>query len=97
MSGDANFHMERTALTVGGFTQSSVSRSLIELPSSIEKGFAQRFLRIFPRPSFSKFQTLELANERFSDSLGRNSIMYNKGINGCMYIHSGKACKSMER
>ena len=70
VSRDANFQMERTALTVGGFTQPSVSKALIELPSSIEKGFAQRFLWIFPQPSFSKFKTLELANEKFSEYLG---------------------------
>ena len=37
VSGDANFHMERTALTVGSFTQPSVAKALIELPVSVEK------------------------------------------------------------
>lgn len=72
MSGDANFHMERTALTVGGFTQPTVAKALIELPASIEKGLTQRFLWIFPRPSFAKFDTLELVEERFSEYLGES-------------------------
>lgn len=71
VSGDANFHMERSALTVGGFTQPSVAKGLIELPASVEKGLAQRFLWIFPRPSFAKFETLELVEERFSSYIGK--------------------------
>lgn len=64
--------MERTALTVGGFTQPTVAKALIELPASIEKGLTQRFLWIFPRPSFAKFDTLELVEERFSEYLGES-------------------------
>ena len=70
VSGDANFHMERSALTVG-FIQPSVAKGLIELPASVEKGLAQRFLWIFPRPSFAKFETLELVEERFSSYIGK--------------------------
>ena len=54
VTGDANFAMIRTSLTVGGFTQPTVARSLIELPESIEKGFMQRFgsfLNLFIHPS----------------------------------------------
>ena len=32
VSGDANFSMDRTALTVGGFTQPIVAKALVELP-----------------------------------------------------------------
>ena len=71
MSGDANFHMERTALTVGGFTQPTVAKSLIELPASVEKGLTQRFLWIFPEPSFASFDSLELIDERFTEYLGK--------------------------
>lgn len=92
--------MERTALTVGGFTQPTVSKALIELPSSIEKGFAQRFLWIFPQPSFSNFSTLELVNEKFSQYLGENSQLFNTAfihlITLCIYIYSGEACKPLE-
>ena len=62
--------MDQTALTVGGFTQPCVAKSLIELPASIEKGLTQRFLWIFPKPSFAKFDTLELIDETFSEYLG---------------------------
>ena len=71
VSGDANFDMQRTALTVGGFTQPSVGRALIEFPASIEKGLTQRFLWIFPKPSFSPFNSLELIEENFSQYLGK--------------------------
>lgn len=65
--------MEKTALIVGGFTQPNSARSLIELPASIEKGLAQRFLWMFPPPSFAKFSTLELVDEDFSDYLGKQA------------------------
>ena len=71
VSENANFHMERTALTVGGFTQPTVARALIELPASVEKGLTQRILWIIPRPSFAKFDTLELVEERFSLFIGK--------------------------
>lgn len=71
VSGDANFSMERTALTVGGFTQPSVARALIELPASVEKGLTQRFLWIFPKPSYANFDSLELVEEKFSLYLGK--------------------------
>lgn len=71
VSGDANFHMERTALTVGGFTQPTVAKSLIELPASVEKGLTQRFLWIFPEPSFANFDSLELIDQNFTEYLGK--------------------------
>ena len=37
VSGDTNFHMKKTALTVGGFTQPNVAQSLIESPEAIER------------------------------------------------------------
>ena len=48
VTGHANFHMERTALTVGGFTQPSVARTIIEQVTGAERGFSQRFLWICP-------------------------------------------------
>ncbi len=62
--------MDRTALTVGGFTQPSAARALIELPASVEKGLTHRFLRILPKPSLSNFDSLELVKEIFSVYLG---------------------------
>ena len=70
VSGDANFNMQRTALTVGGFTQPSVAKALIDLSTSVEKGLTQRFLWIFPKPSFAKFNSLEPVDESFSEYLG---------------------------
>ena len=59
MTGDANFCMDTTNLTLGGFTQPGVARSLTELPSNAEKGLSQRFLWIFPQPKYADFETLE--------------------------------------
>ena len=50
MTGEANFSMSTTSLTVGGFNQLSVARNLIELPGNAEKGLSQRFLWLFPKP-----------------------------------------------
>ena len=73
MSGDANFNMSITGLTVGGFTQPTVARNLLELPQAVEKGLVQRFLWIIPKPSFGTFASLQPAKKDFSDYLG----MYN--------------------
>ena len=62
--------MERTSLTVGGFTQPAVAQSLIEMSSNSEKGFSTRFLWIFPEPCYAKFDTLEMVKPEFKDSLG---------------------------
>ena len=61
--------MEQTSLTVGGFTQPAVVRSLIELPSNIEKGFTQGFFG-----SSLNLVTLELVNEEFTTALGMHVI-----------------------
>ena len=71
MSGDANFCMERTALTVGGFTQPSVARNICEQQASAEKGLPQRFLWLVPRPQFSTFESLEPIDPIFYESLGK--------------------------
>ena len=57
VTGHANFQMEQTALTVGGFTQPSVARNIIEQNTGAERGFSQRFLWLFPKPTFAKFAT----------------------------------------
>lgn len=68
--------MNYTALTVGGFTQPSVARNLLELQPAVEKGLVQRFLWIIPKPSFAPFSSLESANKPFSDLLGIAKLMY---------------------
>jgi hypothetical protein len=62
--------MESTNLTIGGFSQPVVARSLIEQSGSSEIGLAQRILWIFPKPSYAKFSTLEAVQENFTDALG---------------------------
>ena len=62
--------MEITNLVVAGFSQPSVSRALIEYPGNTEKGFSQRFLWIFPKPSYSHFDTLEPIDECFTEQIG---------------------------
>lgn len=82
LTGEANFEMDHTSLTVGGFTQSAVARSLIELPSNIEKGLSTRFLWVFPEPCYTKFQELEPVDPVFTTSLGWLCLEYH----ACTYI-----------
>ena len=70
VSGEANINMPVTGLTVAGFTQPTVARTLLEMPPAIEKGLVQRFLWIIPKPSFAQFSSLESANKDFTDYLG---------------------------
>lgn len=66
--------MERTSLTVGGFTQPAVARTIIEAQSGAQRGFCQRFMWIFPKPVFPHLKTLSDDDEKECESLG-------KGIN----------------
>ena len=74
VTGDANFTMERTSLTVGGFTQPMVTRQMIVQQGSTEKGLAQHFMWMFPQPLFVRFSNLEPVDEKFMKSLGMNSL-----------------------
>ena len=63
VSGEANFSMENTSLTIGGFTQPAVARPIIELPSNVEKGLSLRFLCFlffFPNLATASFKPLSL-------------------------------------
>ena len=71
MSGNANFSIKRTSLTVGGFNQPCVARSLIELPGNAEKGLSQRFLWMFPKPVYAHFDTMEPPDDIFLEKIGR--------------------------
>ena len=71
VTGDANFSMESTSLTVGGFSQPSIGRALIEQSGSAEVGLSQRFLWIFPQPTYSHFETLKPVNEKFTENIGK--------------------------
>ena len=70
VTGDANFDMSRTSLTVGGFNQPSFARQLIEMPGSAEKGLTQRFLWMFPKPVYGQFDSLEPVNNEFTENIG---------------------------
>ena len=62
--------MERTALTVGGFTQPGVAKNIIEQHAGAERGFSQWFLWIFPKPTFAKFASLKQVPEEVTASIG---------------------------
>jgi len=63
--------MERASLIVSGFTQPVVARQMIEQPGSTEKGIAQRFLWLFPKPEFEVFSTLEPIDDDFTKYLSK--------------------------
>lgn len=71
VTGEANFMMSSTRLTVGGFTQPGVARNLMELPSNAKKGLSHRFLWVFPKPLYGKYDTLEKVNRDFERKLGK--------------------------
>ena len=71
VTGEANFSMEATSLTVGGFNQPAVARSLIEMPGNYEKGLSQWFLWLFPKPVYAEFSTLEPTNKEFINKIGK--------------------------
>ena len=76
MTGDANFSMESTSLTVGGFSQPSVARALIEQSGSAEIGLAQRILWLFPKPAYSRFDTLKAVDDQFTENLGMQNAVH---------------------
>ena len=71
VTGEANFSMGATSLTVGGFNQPAVARALIELPGNAEKELSQRFLWLFPKPTYADFDSLEPADKTFADKIGK--------------------------
>ena len=71
VSGDANFHMSHTSLTVGGFIQPSMAKALIEMAQNVEKGLCQRFLWLAPKPVTVAFDDLKQVDSQFSASVGK--------------------------
>ena len=63
--------MKHTGLTVGGFAQPIVARTVMELPANAEKGFSQRFLWCIPKPKIVKFGDLQKVDRDFSASIGK--------------------------
>ena len=76
VSGDANFVMSDTRLTISGFTQPGVTRNLIEMPSNTEKGLSHRFLWVFPRPLYGSFDSLKEVDEDFTADIGKLHSYY---------------------
>ena len=77
MSGDANFSIQRTGMTLGGFIQPSVARALIEQQSNVEKGLCQRFLWIVPKPTIVTFDQLQQVDTGFIAAIGEFQINCN--------------------
>jgi hypothetical protein len=69
VTGDANFQMKRTGLSLGGFIQPAPARTLLELNTSVEKGFCQRILWCVPKPTMASFSELEKVDGQFSASV----------------------------
>ena len=76
VSGDANFDMKKTGLTLGGFIQPSIARNILEQPANMEKGLCQRFLWCVPKPTPVAFEELQKVNQEFSASIGGVTIMH---------------------
>ena len=70
VTGEANFTMQHTGLTIGGFTQPSVARNLLEQSVNIEKGLCQRFLSLVPKPITVPFDDLQCVNRDFCTAIG---------------------------
>ena len=73
--GDVNFVMTSTMLTVGGFTQPAVARSMIEQPSNSEKGLSSRFLWFFPNVLYGAFDDLGQVDEEFIEKISKSLIL----------------------
>ena len=69
VTGEANFSIKNTSLTIGGFNQPNIARNLT---GNAEKGLSQRFLWICPKPVYSSFTTLEPVDQNFTDRIGEN-------------------------
>ena len=81
VTGDANFDIASTNLTLGGFTQPAVARNLIENTANIEKGLSQRFMLIFPKPIYADFGTLQPIDPNFTEALGNQATKYIQVLN----------------
>ena len=94
VSGDANFNITRTGITLGGFIQPSVARSLIELQPNVEKGLCQRFLWLVSQPTLKKFDQLQKVDDDFVSRIGKALIhcckcrLISRSIHACTNLTS---------
>lgn len=61
--------MTSTQLMVGGLTQPTVSRGLIEIPASAEKGLLNHFSRLFPKPLYGSLSSLGIVDQDFIEKI----------------------------
>ncbi len=66
VSGEANFAMQHTELTLGGFTQPCVARNMLENTANVEKGLCQRFLWLVPETTTVAFKELQCVDSAFT-------------------------------
>ena len=62
--------MNHMGLTLGGFTQPSVARNMLEHPSNVEKGLCQRFLWLVPEPATIALEHLQCVDGTFTTAIG---------------------------
>jgi hypothetical protein len=74
VSGEANFDMPHTGLTLGGFIQPTIARNILEQQSMAEKGLSQRILWFAPKPNPAPFEELEKVDINFTSSLGEHCM-----------------------
>jgi len=91
VSGGANFAMSSPMLTIGGFTQPGVARSLIEQPSNSERGLSSRFLWFFPECLYGSFKSLCEVDKEFIAKISKLNLYYvhNVGQTCCKYNSYG--------
>lgn len=70
VSGEANFTMTHTGLTVGGFMQPCVAINLMDNKANVNKGLIQRFLWLVPEPNAVPFSELQQVDREFSAAIG---------------------------
>jgi len=75
--------MTSTMLTVGGFTQPTVARSMIEQPSNSEKGLSSRFLWFFPNVLYGTFDDLGEVDQDFIDKI---SMLFLNISKSCLFV-----------
>ena len=63
--------MPFTDLTLGGFLQPSVARSLMEVQANVDKGLCQRFLWLVPERIIADVDQLQKPDPDFVKSIGR--------------------------
>ena len=88
VTGNANYFMAKTSLSIFGFTQPHTALPIIQDAQNNVKGFTSRFIWYFPEPVFAKLRHTKLTEEEneilkaFQKNFGEflASFCYNKSI-----------------